>query len=183
MAAMDQEHPAHPAPPLAHRPRSAPRRITVVGAGLAVLTAMLTLPAASQAASPGTAATCQSRPNTPHTDWTGMNFLGDVMCAHNLGSIRVQSTTQSSVNGSIAFSPSWFVCWKKGGAYQGSDIWYYTQGDTVSGSRTAKGWGYLPAAEFGPTQHPVPGLKKCTWAEEKVPTSGRTGLAAGAARS
>ncbi|OKI02377.1 hypothetical protein A6A06_15145 [Streptomyces sp. CB02923] len=112
----------------------------------------------------GVAAGCQTRADARHTDWTGMNFLGDVVCPHNLGAIRVQSTPQSTVNGQIAFAPSWFVCWKKGGSYQGKDIWYYTQADTVSGSKGAKGWGYLPAAEMQVSGHPVAGLKKCTWA-------------------
>ncbi|MEV0262369.1 hypothetical protein AB0I49_13615 [Streptomyces sp. NPDC050617] len=109
------------------------------------------------------AAGCQVRADARHTDWTGMNFLGDVVCPHNLGSIRVQSTSQSTVNGQIAFAPSWFVCWKKGGSYQGQDIWYYTQADSVSGSKGSKGWGYLPAAETQVSGHPVAGLKKCTW--------------------
>ncbi|CAM5488764.1 hypothetical protein SALBM135S_05277 [Streptomyces alboniger] len=132
----------------------------------AVSAAVLTVTPASQstaAASAGAADACQPRADAKHTDWTGMHFLGDVVCAHTTGSIRVQSTTDSTVNGQIAFSPSWFVCWKRGSPYQGGDIWYYTQGDTVSGARTAKGWGYLPAAELSSPTHPVPGLKQCTW--------------------
>lgn len=131
----------------------------------AVSAAVLTVSPASQstASASAGAADCQTRDEARHTDWTGMHFLGDVVCAHNTGSIRVQSTTDSTVNGQIAFSPSWFVCWKRGSVYQGGDIWYYTQGDTVSGARTAKGWGYLPAAELSSSTHPVAGLKQCTW--------------------
>ncbi|MBW5422797.1 hypothetical protein GKQ77_14705 [Streptomyces sp. BG9H] len=137
------------------------------GPGLRTLLAGAVACAAALAVSPASQATasagCQTRADARHTDWTGMHFLGDVVCPHNTGSIRVQSTTDSSVNGQIAFSPSWFVCWKRGSPYQGGDIWYYTQGDTVSGGRTAKGWGYLPAAELASATHPVPGLDQCTW--------------------
>ncbi|MGW0532294.1 hypothetical protein [Streptomyces sp. NPDC003032] len=134
-------------------------------AGVVACAAALAVSPASQAtaAAEGAAADCQTRADARHTDWTGMHFLGDVVCSHNTGSIRVQSTTDSTVNGQIAFSPSWFVCWKRGSPYQGGDIWYYTQGDTVSGARTTKGWGYLPAAEMASSTHPVPGLKQCTW--------------------
>ncbi|MFH8293262.1 hypothetical protein [Streptomyces sp. NPDC018059] len=134
-------------------------------AGALVCAAAMTVSPASQAtaSAQATAAACQTRADARHTDWTGMHFLGDVVCSHNTGSVRVQSTTDSMVNGQIDFSPSWFVCWKRGSPYQGGDIWYYTQGDTVSGSRTAKGWGYLPAAELSAATHPVPGLKQCTW--------------------
>ncbi|WP_030776712.1 hypothetical protein [Streptomyces sp. NRRL S-920] len=135
-------------------------------AGAVACAAALAVPPASQATAATRSATtagCQARADARHTDWTGMHFLGDVVCPHNTGSVRVQSTTESSVNGQIAFSPSWFVCWKRGSPYQGGDIWYYTQGDTVSGARTAKGWGYLPAAELASATHPVPGLKQCTW--------------------
>lgn len=137
-------------------------------AGALVCAAAMTVSPASQASlatasTQTTAAACQSRADARHTDWTGMHFLGDVVCSHTTGSVRVQSTTDSMVNGRIDFSPSWFVCWKRGSPYQGGDIWYYTQGDTVSGSRTAKGWGYLPAAELSSATHPVPGLKQCTW--------------------
>ncbi|MGV2921410.1 hypothetical protein [Streptomyces alfalfae] len=131
----------------------------------AVSAAVLAVSPTSQstASASAGAAACQTRADAKHTDWTGMHFLGDVVCGHNTGSVRVQSTTDSLVNGQIAFSPSWFVCWKRGSDYQGQDIWYYTQGDTVSGARTAKGWGYLPAAELSSATHPVPGLKQCTW--------------------
>ncbi|MGW1955831.1 hypothetical protein ACWCPI_24295 [Streptomyces sp. NPDC001920] len=118
----------------------------------------LMVPGTSEAAD-----SCVSRPTAEHVDWTPMNFVGDVVCPHTLGNVRLQSTTQSSVNGQIRFSPSWFVCWKRGGEYQGSTIWYYTQGDTVSASRISKGWGYLPAAELRVPIHPVPGLRQCTW--------------------
>ncbi|WP_221351197.1 hypothetical protein [Streptomyces beigongshangae] len=128
--------------------------------------AVTALLAGSGPMAPGTShatASCETRPTVQHVDWTPMTFVGDVVCPHHLGSVRLQSTTQSSVNGQIRFSPSWFVCWKRGGQYQGSDIWYYTQGDTVSASRMSKGWGYLPAAELRVSTHPVPGLSQCTW--------------------
>ncbi|MEU1018393.1 hypothetical protein [Streptomyces sp. NPDC005898] len=153
------------------RPASRGRRVggrdrwTVLAGALACAAALTASPASQVTASASmeVAASCQARPDARHTDWTGMHFLGDAVCSHTTGSIRVQSTTDSSVNGQIAFSPSWFVCWKRGSPYQGADIWYYTQGDTVSGSRTTKGWGYLPAAELASATHPVPGLKQCTW--------------------
>lgn len=138
------------------------RRSALVAA--LVCTGSLTLSPASHAAPPPAAAECQVRADARHTDWTGMNFLGDVVCPHNLANIRVQSTTQSTVNGALVFSPSWFVCWKKGGFYQGTDIWYYTQADTVTASKASKGYGYLSAAETRATTHPIPGLKKCDWA-------------------
>ncbi|UQI46422.1 hypothetical protein M1P56_19755 [Streptomyces sp. HU2014] len=151
------------------------RRAAVVAAvaGGAVLPVVPPASTASGAAAgPVAADTCQVRPDARHTDWTPMNFLGDVVCPHNLVNTRVQSTTQSPVNGRMAFSPSWFVCWKPGTPQQGSDIWYYTQADSVSGNKRTKGWGYLPAAELQVTKHPVPGLARCSWSRTPTASGG-----------
>lgn len=155
-----------------HRARVPGRRIrraAVVAAVAGGAVLPVTPPSSLASGAPAPAAECQVRSDTRHTDWTPMNFLGDVVCPHNLVNTRVQSTTQSPVNGRMAFSPSWFVCWKPGTPQQGSDIWYYTQADSVSGNKRTKGWGYLPAAELQVTRHPVPGLARCSWS--KAPTA------------
>ncbi|GHF55818.1 hypothetical protein GCM10010218_41720 [Streptomyces mashuensis] len=67
------------------------------------------------------------------------------------------------------YSPSWLVCWKPGTPLQDSDVWYYTQADTVSGNKRTKGWGYLHASEVTVPRHPVPGLNRCTWSDPLMP--------------
>ncbi|WP_369216421.1 hypothetical protein [Streptomyces flavofungini] len=146
------------------RPRRRPRRLAGPLAAAALLCAALTAPAA---AAPGAGADaepeCRLRPGEPHVDWTGMSFTGDLWCELTPGSVRIQSRSTSPVIGTMRFSPHWFVCWKEGSDYLGSNIWYYTQGDQVVTSPKVKAWGYLPADMVEAPQHPFPGLTKCSW--------------------
>ncbi|MER7047066.1 hypothetical protein [Streptomyces jumonjinensis] len=114
-------------------------------------------------AAPTAVPDCWLRPAETHRDWTGMNFTGDMWCEVTQGWVRIQSRSTSPVVGWAEYSPRWFVCWKEGSDYLGSNLWYYTQGDRVVASPTVKAWGYMPAVVVKTPQHPMPGLAQCPW--------------------
>ncbi|GHG54617.1 hypothetical protein [Streptomyces griseocarneus] len=156
-------------PPVTGRRRRAAAlaaAVTAVAGGSVLLPVGPPASAATATAPDAGAGECLARPAQKHKDWTSMLYTGDMVCSHDLDNTRVQSTTQSPVNGQMLFSPSWFVCWKPGTPLKGSDIWYYTQADTVTGNKQTKGWGYLHSSALKVTQHPVPGLPRCRWGEE-----------------
>lgn len=157
---------------------------------LAAFAVVFSLSAPASTAAPTNTFNCTVRPNEPHTDWTNMHFTGDMWCSLTPGSIRLQSRSTSGVNGRALYTPRWFVCWKRGSMYgdTGSDIWYYTQGDQVVSSATAKAWGYMPAAlvntglpltKLDASGKQIPGdgptaaqLKVCPWTgDNPTPTS------------
>lgn len=142
------------------RPSRRLRGAAVPLAAAALLCGALT---GSASAAPGPDPACWLRPGEPHTDWTGMNFTGDLWCELTPGSVRIQSRSTSPVVGKMLYSPRWFVCWKEGSDYMGNNIWYYTQGDQIVASPTVKAWGYLPALAVKAPQHPFTGLTKCPW--------------------
>ncbi|EPH41163.1 hypothetical protein ABT390_34815 [Streptomyces aurantiacus] len=109
------------------------------------------------------AAECRLRPDEQHTDWTGRRYTGDLLCEVEPGHIRLQSRSTSPVNGTMLYSPAWFVCWKRGSTYPGTDLWYLTQGDQVVSTPAAKAWGYVPATSVKAPSHPFPGLMECPW--------------------
>ncbi|QIB48124.1 hypothetical protein [Streptomyces aureoverticillatus] len=114
-------------------------------------------------AADGAAAECRLRPEEQHIDWTGRRYTGDLLCEVEPGHIRLQSRSTSPVIGTMLFSPAWFVCWKRGSNYPGTDLWYLTQGDQVVSNPAAKAWGYVPATSVKAPSHPFPGLTQCPW--------------------
>lgn len=119
--------------------------------------------AVAPAASAAETAECQVRPAEQHRDWTGMDFTGDLWCELQPGFVRIQSRSTSPVVGRMLYSPSWFVCWKRGSDYLGSDVWYYTQGDQVLTRPVTKAWGYMPAVAVKAPAPEATGLAKCPW--------------------
>lgn len=115
------------------------------------------------AASASEATECRLRPTEQHHDWTGMDFTGDLWCELQPGLVRLQSRSTSPVVGRMLYSPSWFVCWKRGSDYLGNDVWYYTQGDQVLTRPTTKAWGYMPAVAVRAPAPETTGLAKCPW--------------------
>ncbi|GHE82072.1 hypothetical protein GCM10018785_57690 [Streptomyces longispororuber] len=132
----------------------------VLPGALCALAGVLTAPGQAAAAQ---AAECRLRPAEQHVDWTGRRFTGDLLCEVEPGHIRLQSRSTSTVSGEMLFTPAWFVCWKQGSTYPGTDLWYYTQGDQVVTTPAAKAWGYVPATSVKAPEHPFPNLAKCPW--------------------
>lgn len=57
--------------------------------------------------------------------------------------------------------PSWFICWTRGEPHSGgNDVWYYTQGDRVTGMPGLYGWGYVPASVLRVDRAPDPAITR-----------------------
>ena len=67
----------------------------------------------------------------------------------------------STAIANLKSNPSWFVCWTHGEVQaNGSDIWYYTQGDDNLARLDLEAWGFVDSESVPSSVHPVPGLDR-----------------------
>jgi hypothetical protein len=67
--------------------------------------------------------------------------------------------------GLLRSNPSWIVCWTRGQDVDGSDVWYYTQGDDLLGKDALDAWGFISARTVRVPHAPDPGItRRCPFA-------------------
>lgn len=160
------------------------RRIAVLAAAVTVLTAgagttWSLLPSRTAAAtlstSPSRTAAAHSAPDVPEGQCvravkdqkdhvTGVLWHQVWYCHDTSGAPQYAAPDGRQEVGWMETTTSWFLCYRHGlRGPDGSDVWYYTQGDyAAAGWRSRLAWGYTPARYVhAPADRPYAGIPAC----------------------
>jgi hypothetical protein len=94
---------------------------------------------------------------------TGVQWHRVWYCRSTAGAPQYSNADGTTMVGWMVTTTSWFLCYRRGARGQdGSDVWYYTQGDyTATGWEARKAWGYTPARYVQAVPVPFDGVPAC----------------------
>jgi hypothetical protein len=118
----------------------------------------------TRSVAPATAG-CVSRSGVRHTDpfHDGRIYTVDFVCPNDPNATLVSMSDFTTKVADMETTSSWFLCWTRRPAADGGDnVFYYTQGDTITpGAERWVAWGFLSADQVHTAVHPVPGMPRC----------------------
>lgn len=151
-------------------PRRPRRRWVVLAGVIAVLvvggTAFAVFAGDPKASSaPPSGAMCTADEAAPSDGRLGRAWDGVALCPNEDSPVYAWAQLDDEPVGRLRSNLSWFVCWTRGATVEGSDVWYYTQGDDLLAQEHLDAWGFVPAARLEGTKHPDPGVtRECPFA-------------------
>jgi hypothetical protein len=126
--------------------------LSVLGALLVMIVALLGFQAPAQAGS------CTARAGTRTDPSTGWSWNTLWYCGNAAGAPMYRTPSKSQPPVVVMNSTtSWFVCYARGDIHNGNNnVWYYSLGDVPAGV-----WGYMPAETVWTDTDPWPGVPQC----------------------
>lgn len=164
---------AVPGTPPPDGPRRSWRRVAAFGGVLAGLvvggTAVAVLSGDPESKTPAGAspsgAQCSADDAAPADGRLGRAWDGVSLCPNEDSPVYAWANLDDEPVGRLRSNPSWFVCWTRGATVEGSEVWYYTQGDDLLAQEHLDAWGFVPAMSVGGSVHPDPGVtRECPFA-------------------